>query len=81
MTLEQIKKRIEQGLETTHVEVIDLGGGDHIRAIVVSPRFAGLPLIRQHKLVLDLFKQEIQSNEVHALTVKTLTPEQFAALG
>ena len=80
MTLEQIKNRIEQNLATTHVQVIDLGGGDHIRAIVVSPKFAGLPLIKQHKLVLDLFKEEINSNEVHALTVKTLTPEQFEKL-
>ena len=80
MTLEQIKARIEQNLETTHVQVIDLGGGDHIRAVVVSPRFQGLPLIRQHKLVLDLFTTEINSNEVHALTVKTLTPEQFDKL-
>ena len=40
----------------------------------------GLPLIRQHKLVLDLFTNEINSNEVHALTVKTLTPEQFDKL-
>jgi acid stress-induced BolA-like protein IbaG/YrbA len=80
MTLEQIKARIEQNLETTHVQVIDLGGGDHIRAVVVSPKFAGLPLIKQHKLVLDLFTSEINSNEVHALTVKTLTPEQFDKL-
>lgn len=80
MTLEQIKARIEAKLETTHVQVIDLGGGDHIRAVVVSPKFAGLPLIKQHKLVLDLFKDEINSNEVHALTVKTLTPEQFEKL-
>lgn len=81
MTLEQIKERIEQNLAATHVHVQDLGGGDHIRAIVVSPRFAGLPLIKQHKLVLDLFTTEINSNEVHALTVKTLTPEQFEKLG
>lgn len=80
MTLDEIKARIEQNLETTHVQVIDLGGGDHIRAIVVSPRFSGLPLIKQHKLVLDLFTSEINSNEVHALTVKTLTPEQFDKL-
>lgn len=81
MTLNEIKERIEKNLETTHVQIIDLGGGDHIRAVVVSPRFEGLPLIRQHKLVLDLFTAEINSNEVHALTVKTLTPEQFAKLG
>ena len=80
MTLDQIKERIEQNLETTHVQIIDLGGGDHIRAVVVSPRFQGLPLIRQHKLILDLFTNEINSNEVHALTVKTLTPEQFNKL-
>ena len=80
MTLAEIKARIEQNLQTTQVDVIDLGGGDHIRAIVVSPQFAGLPLIKQHKLVLDLFTNEINSNEVHALTVKTMTPEQFAKL-
>lgn len=81
MTLDQIKTRIEQNLSTTHVQILDLGGGDHIRAIVVSSAFQGLPLIKQHKLVLDLFVNEINSNEVHALTVKTLTPEQFEKLG
>ena len=80
MTLEAMKARIEANLSTTHVQVIDLGGGDHIRAVVVSPKFVGLPLIQQHKLVLDLFREEIDSNEVHALTVKTLTPEQFEKL-
>jgi acid stress-induced BolA-like protein IbaG/YrbA len=80
MTLQEIQARIESSLKTTHVQIMDLGGGDHIRAIVVSEEFAGLPLIRQHKKVLDLFVKEINSNEVHALTVKTLTPEQFAAL-
>jgi stress-induced morphogen len=80
MTLLEIKKRIESGIETTFVDVIDLGGGDHIRAIVVSPTFVGKPLIQQHKAILDLFRAEIDSNEVHALTVKTMTPEQFEKL-
>ncbi len=80
MTLDAIKARIEENLSPTHVQIIDLGGGDHIRAIVVSPKFSGLPLLKQHKLVLDLFQDEINSNEVHALTVKTLTPEQFDKL-
>lgn len=80
MTLDAIKARIEQNLATTHVQIIDLGGGDHIRAVVVSNAFKGLPLLKQHKLVLDLFTAEINSNEVHALTVKTLTPEQFEKL-
>ena len=80
MTLDQIKARIEQNIKTTFVEIIDLGGGDHIRAIVVSPEFQGLPLIRQHKKILDLFIDEINSNDVHALTVKTFTPESFEKL-
>jgi stress-induced morphogen len=80
MTLDAIKDRIQKAIATTHVEVIDLGGGDHIRAIVVSSAFQGKPLLQQHKMILDLFRAEIDSNDVHALTVKTLTPEQFAAL-
>jgi len=77
MTLDKIKERIEQAIPTTHVQILDLGGGDHIRAIVVSPAFVGKSLIQQHKMILDLFRKEIDSNDVHALTVKTLTPEQF----
>jgi stress-induced morphogen len=80
MTLTAIKERIQGAFTTTHVEIIDLGGGDHIRAIVVSPAFSGKTLIQQHKMVLDLFRAEIDSNDVHALTVKTLTPEQFENL-
>ena len=80
MTLSEIKQRIENSLPTEFVEIQDLGGGDHIRAIVVSKAFEGLPLLQQHKKILDLFVNEINSNEVHALTVKTLTPAQFAKL-
>lgn len=80
MTLDAIKSRIQQNLPTSFVDILDLGGGDHIRAIVVSEAFRGKPLLQQHKLVLDLFRTEIDSNDVHALTVKTMTPEQYAAL-
>lgn len=80
MTLAEIKVRIEKNIPSEQVDIIDLGGGDHIQAIVVSSAFRGLPLIKQHKMILDLFKDEIDSNEVHALTVKTMTPEQFASL-
>ncbi|NUM89687.1 MAG: BolA family transcriptional regulator, partial [Bdellovibrionales bacterium] len=49
MTLEEIKKRIEGSLSPSFVDVVDLGGGDHIRAVVVSEVFSGKPLIQQHK--------------------------------
>ena len=49
------------------------GGGDHFRATVVSPAFAGLSRIQQHRLVMDLFAGEI-GGSIHALSVKTQTP-------
>lgn len=80
MTLHEIKARIEAAIPTEFVDIIDLGGGDHIRAIVVSEAFKGKGLLAQHKMILDLFTAEIETNEVHALTVKTMTPEQFKSM-
>jgi stress-induced morphogen len=48
------------------------GGGDHFRATVVSPAFAGLSRIQQHRLVMDVFAGEI-GGPIHALSVKTQT--------
>jgi stress-induced morphogen len=56
------------------VTVEDLnGGGDHFRAEVVSGRFEGLSRIEQHKLVYDVFGNEI-GGAIHALSLKTSTP-------
>lgn len=75
MKLEDIKARIEENIKTDRVEITNLGGGDHIHALVVSKEFSGLPLLKQHKMVLDLFQAEIASNDVHALSVKTVVEE------
>jgi stress-induced morphogen len=56
------------------VQVEDLnGGGDHFRAEVVSDQFAGLSRIEQHKLIYDVFGNEI-GGAIHALSLKTSTP-------
>lgn len=69
-----MKQRIVQALPGAEVEVEDLtGGGDHFRAEVVSDRFAGLSRIEQHKLVYDVFGNEI-GGPIHALSLKTSTP-------
>lgn len=81
MKLEDIKARIETAIPGSTAEITDTGGGDHIHALVIAPGFAGKPLIQQHRMILDLFKNEIASNDVHALQVKTLTPEQAKAQG
>jgi stress-induced morphogen len=72
---EELKNRIESGLPGSNVQVEDLtGGGDHFRAEIVSDRFAGLSRIEQHKLVYDVFGDEI-GGAIHALSIKTSTPE------
>ena len=53
------------------------GGGDHFRAEVVSDRFEGLSRIQQHKLIYDVFGDEV-GGPIHALSIKTALPEQPA---
>ena len=72
---DEIQQRIEAGIEGARADVEDwTGGGDHFRATVVSPAFAGLSRIAQHRLVYDLFGAEI-GGPIHALSLKTQTPE------
>jgi stress-induced morphogen len=71
---QEIKQRIEAAIPEASAEVEDwTGGGDHFRATVVSPAFAGLSRIEQHRLVMDVFAGEI-GGPIHALSVKTQTP-------
>jgi len=73
-TAEELKLRIESALPGAAVSVEDLtGGGDHFRAEVVSDRFDGLSRIDQHKLVYDVFGNEV-GGPIHALSIKTSTP-------
>ncbi|MGE5636356.1 MAG: BolA family protein [Nocardioidaceae bacterium] len=73
-TAEELRRRIEAALPGAQASVEDLtGGGDHFRAEVVSDRFAGLSRIQQHKLVYDVFGDEV-GGPIHALSIKTSTP-------
>jgi stress-induced morphogen len=78
MSPDQLKARIESLAGGTRCEVVDLTGTqDHYQALVVSPAFAGKTMIEQHRLVFGILKAEVDSGEVHALTLKTYTPEQY----
>jgi stress-induced morphogen len=71
----ELKERIERSIPGSRASVEDLtGGGDHFRAEVVSERFAGLTRIEQHKLVYNVFGDEV-GGPIHALSIKTSTPE------
>ena len=70
----ELEQRIAAALPGAQVTVEDLtGGGDHFRAEIVSNRFDGLTRIQQHKLVYDVFGDEI-GGAIHALSIKTSTP-------
>ena len=73
--LQEVKERIEAALPGAEATVTDLtGGGDHLRAEVVYEGFAGLSRIQQHKLIYDVFGDEI-GGPIHALSLKTTTPD------
>jgi stress-induced morphogen len=74
-TTEDLTRRIEAAIPDARAEVIDLTGtGDHFRATVTSPAFAGLSRIAQHKLVYDVFGADI-GGPIHALSLSTRAPE------
>jgi stress-induced morphogen len=73
-TAEELKTRIESALPGATASVEDLtGGGDHFRAEVTSGHFEGLSRIEQHRLVYDVFGDEV-GGAIHALSIKTSTP-------
>ena len=77
----ELQERIARALPGAEVRVEDLtGGGDHFRAEVVSDRFEGLSRIEQHKLVYDVFGDDI-GGAIHALSIKTSSPKQPARPG
>ncbi len=75
-TPDLIKQYIASGLECTHLHVE--GDGQHFTALIVSPAFAGKRLIQRHQLVYAALSDRMKA-EIHALSMKTLTPEEFQA--
>jgi BolA-like protein 1 len=74
----EIKNRIETSLETTEVLVTEFSGGtDHYSVVVVSTAFENKPLLKRHRMVMDAFQAEIGTGEVHALSIKAYTPDQW----
>lgn len=72
---DELKARIEAALPGARADVEDwTGGGDHFRATVIAPQFAGLGRIAQHRLVYDVFGDEV-GGPIHALSLKTRPPE------
>lgn len=72
-----IASLIEQGLEGASATVVTDGMG-HYEAVVVSPEFAGKRSVPRHQMVYATLGERV-GREIHALAVKTYTPEEWQA--
>ena len=76
---EQVQTMIQERLSNAEVKVV--GDGQHFEAIIVSPDFAGKSRVKQHQLVYGVLQSELASETIHALSLKTYTPEAWQATG
>ena len=76
VTPASIEQSIAAGLACEHLSVS--GDGAHFEALIVSPAFAGQSRVRRHQLVYAALGDRMRE-EVHALSMTTLTPEEWVA--
>lgn len=74
---EQIKQLILAGLACTRLSLD--GDGQHFEAVVVSEEFAGLNRVQRQQRVYQTLKAKLATGELHAISFKTLTPEEWSA--
>lgn len=75
VTPEQLKSWIEAGFESAQVNVE--GDGHHFEAVIVAQEFEGQSRIKRHQLVYAALGDRMKA-EIHALSMKTLTPDEAA---
>ncbi len=73
VTPDNVKTYIQQGLECEHIEVE--GDGRHFDAVIVSKEFEGKGMLQQQRLVFKKLGDKMEV--IHALSLKTFTPEQW----
>ena len=73
MAVEPLQVLLERAFpDATELQVEDrTGGGDHFQVTVASPRFAGLTLLDQHRLVNDALAEPLRDGTIHELRIKT----------
>lgn len=77
MTLDDIQAKLEAGIENSVVTM--QGDGCNCATLVVSPIFEGVSLLARQKMILAVVRENIDSGELHALTIKARTPTENAS--
>jgi acid stress-induced BolA-like protein IbaG/YrbA len=78
VTPESVRAGIEAGLACEHLEV--MGDGQHFQALIVSAAFDGQSRVQRHQLVYAALGSRMRE-EIHALSMRTLTPQEWKSGG
>ena len=74
VTKSEVIKLITNNIPNSEVLVETFNGNDHLQVTVISNEFNGLSLVKQHQLVYSALQAELASEAIHALALKTQTP-------
>ena len=77
METHAIEQLIRAAMPGSQVQVT--GDGSHFEAIVISQDFAGKSLLQKQRLVMAAVREQIGSGELHALSIRTYTPDEWSA--
>jgi len=75
---EELQKLIAAGLPCAHLQVE--GDGQHFEALIVSAEFVGKSRVQRQQRVNEVLRAHFNSGELHALSMKTYTPEEWSAI-
>jgi acid stress-induced BolA-like protein IbaG/YrbA len=78
MTSTELETLIRAGMACEHIQVD--GDGRHWQALIVSPEFEGKRRIQRHQRVYETLGARMRTDEIHALSMNTLTPAEWAAM-
>ena len=74
ITKKEVINLITKKLPKSQVFVENIKGNDHLQVTVIASEFDGLSLIKQHQLVYSALREELASESIHALALKTEIP-------
>lgn len=82
MSPDEIRSALDKAMPASTIDIRDLtGGGDHFQVVIVSSLFEGKGLVDQHQMVYAALREALGNERIHALALKTYTPDQWERLG
>ena len=74
ITKTEVINLIKNKIPSAQISIENIKGNDHLQVTVIASEFNGLSLVKQHQLVYSALKEELASEAIHALALKTETP-------